>query len=66
MPRFGFYMSVTDEMSEGLLEKQKLIIGLEQEEYKMGLEYVLVPENKNVLKNVFEVQRKQDHGAVGD
>lgn len=57
-------MSVTDEMSEGLLEKQKLIIGLEQEEYKMGLEYLLVPENKNVLKNVFEVQRKQDHGAV--
>lgn len=33
-------------MSQGLWEKQRLIIGLEQEEDRMGLEHLLVPENR--------------------
>lgn len=44
-------------MTQGFLEKKKLIPGVEQGKYKVNLEY-LVPEDINVLKNIMRPCQK--------
>lgn len=49
MPRPWFLISFYNKRNQGFLEKW-LILGLEQEIHKMGLEHLVVSESKEVLK----------------